>query len=228
MFKVLDPAADLLLGWRCPGCGGPAFQLCAACRCLVDEVVLRRAERDLPGYPVTWAAGGYDRLQRQLISSYKDRSALFLAGPLGRRLAVAARESAPPGSAVALVPVPSSQQAVRRRGLDAMALLARRAAGPLRARGTPAVVRPVLAHRRRVVDQSGLGRDERAANLNHSMLARFRCAEPVIVVDDVTTTGATLQEAARALTDAGNRVVGAAVLAATELHGPSRGGGVRC
>ena len=68
--------------------------------------------------------------------------------------------------------------------------------------------------RRRVdgADQEGLSRRERAANLAGSMQATFSPA-PVIVVDDVVTTGASLSETVRSLTAVGVAVLGAAVVA---------------
>ena len=57
----------------------------------------------------------------------------------------------------------------------------------------------------------------RAANLAGALAVRRPLdGLPVVVVDDVVTTGATLVEAARALRDGGARVLGAAVVAAVE------------
>ncbi len=81
-----------------------------------------------------------------------------------------------------------------------------------------------------MADQARLDRAERAANLRGAYAVRpgprpGSPAYPCVLVDDVITTGATLAESARALRSAGVRVVGAAVVAATELRlaaGPQR------
>jgi predicted amidophosphoribosyltransferase len=114
-----------------------------------------------------------------------------------------------------LVPVPSARPTVRARGHDPTARLASAAARRLG--GGVEVVR-VLRQARAVADQAGLGTAQRAANLSGALVADPRRAppgRPVVVVDDVLTTGATLVEATRALRSAGCLVVGAAVVAAT-------------
>ncbi|MBI2405325.1 ComF family protein [Candidatus Gottesmanbacteria bacterium] len=63
--------------------------------------------------------------------------------------------------------------------------------------------------------QSTLKRRERLMNLRGAFRARpdYRPAKTVLVVDDISTTGATLIEAARALKKAGARTVIGAVVA---------------
>jgi predicted amidophosphoribosyltransferase len=75
--------------------------------------------------------------------------------------------------------------------------------------------RRLLAPARAVADQAGLTTRERAANLAGALRATGVAGLPVVVVDDVMTTGATLVEAARALAAGGHPVAGAAVVAAT-------------
>jgi predicted amidophosphoribosyltransferase len=90
----------------------------------------------------------------------------------------------------------------------------------LREQGLVVAVTPVLRLGRGVADQAGLSAHQRAANLAGALRVPRRL-EPlvrgraVLVVDDVVTTGATLAEAARALSAAGGDVLAAAVVAAT-------------
>jgi predicted amidophosphoribosyltransferase len=101
--------------------------------------------------------------------------------------------------------------------------LAVRAAGQARASGWPDApprVQNVLRHVRRVRDQAELGAHERRQNLHGALAVRPRAAgdlagRRVVIMDDVVTTGATLAEAARALTCAGAHVVGACCLCVT-------------
>jgi predicted amidophosphoribosyltransferase len=117
-----------------------------------------------------------------------------------------------------LVPVPSARRAVAQRGHDAILRMARAAAAQLRREGRPARAAPLLRQVRRVHDQSGLTAPQRAANLAGALVVtRSRVPPvPVVVVDDLMTTGATIAAATHTLRRAGAWVLGAAVVAATE------------
>jgi predicted amidophosphoribosyltransferase len=123
---------------------------------------------------------------------------------------------------VSLVPVPSAARAVRERGFDATAALARTAARRLRPWYRAAMVQ-VLVQAAGVRDQSGLDARARRANLRDAFRLRGRLPDrPVILVDDLVTTGSSLTEAARVLDRAGAYVLGAATVAATERKAAGR------
>ena len=109
-----------------------------------------------------------------------------------------------------LVPVPSRKMATRRRGRDFISAHTAVLAKSHVVSGAP--TRPLLRHIRSVKDQSSLNAKERQSNLDGS-LECMKKAEwagiPVIIVDDVITTGATLREAGRALHAGGFTVIGA-------------------
>jgi predicted amidophosphoribosyltransferase len=102
-----------------------------------------------------------------------------------------------------LVPVPSSRKSQRRRGrsfvVDLVSQISQRT-------GIPMI--DCLQLSRKVLDQSGLHRDERATNLSGAFTLSSRVRGELILVDDVVTTGATLREAARAVNSQGFQAVG--------------------
>ncbi len=195
-----------LLAATCAGCGTPETLLCDPCR---RELRPSPVEVRTPRGRTVRAALTYQGVASRCIRRLKDEGETLLARPLGAALAAAVAESQR-GTDAAAVPVPTSRSAFRRRGYRVPDLLIRRAGlRPLRALSAASTRR----------DQRGLGVDGRARNVRGSLRARLRGeGAPVILIDDVVTTGATIDEAARVLERAGFDVVAAVALAATPLH----------
>ncbi|GAA4222026.1 putative amidophosphoribosyltransferase [Streptosporangium album] len=228
---------DLVLPPRCAGCDASGALVCARCTAELHGEPARRMPTPVPpGLPDCWSATGYTGAARRTIIAYKERGRTALAPSLAGALALTIA-TAVGDRPVVLVPVPSARSAVRRRGHDPVARLAELAAGCLRAAGWPVTVAGVLSQRRRVADQAGLSSLQRAANLsmafrvatgrNGSAVRSWSGMGPVVLVDDIITTGATLAEAARALGEAGVTVPFAVTVAATrrKREVPPRYGG---
>lgn len=226
---MLDALLDLILPRTCWGCLAPGRSLCPACRALLERSTPRLTRPDPcpAGLPPLACATTYDGAVRQLLVSHKDRGRLMLAGPLGQALGAAVLVHRPAlqglDGPLLLCPVPSSARAVRARGHDHAQRLANSAAHWLSARQVPARAVPLLRPARAVADQAGLSSTRRAANLHGALVARGVPGAPVVLVDDIATTGATLAEATRALEAGGHHVVGAAVVAATVRRHASPG-----
>ena len=198
--------AALLLAATCAGCDEPGSLLCDPCR---EALAPRRRDGVTPhGLPYR-AALAFEGVPARCIRRLKGEGATFLARPLGDALAAVLAPIVT--SATWVVPVPTTRRAFRRRGYRVPELLIRRShLEPQRVLSLGGTTR----------DQRALGAKDRVANMREAMRARGEGnGAEVVIVDDVVTTGATIDEAARALTAAGFRVVAAAVLAATPRHG---------
>jgi ComF family protein len=138
---------------------------------------------------------------------YEGRHALApaLAGLLLDRLAV---ESLPAGW---LLPVPLHPRRERQRGYNQSTLLARELSRCLKLGSPPGR----LARVRLTSAQVGLDRVRRRANVAGAFVWRGPDfdGEPVLLVDDVATTGATLNACAQALRQAGSGAVTGLVVA---------------
>lgn len=211
-MQLFSDLLDLVLARECAGCGVAAALLCPVCAGWLATGPLGLVEPDPRpvGFPLCVAGAPYLPPIRPILLAHKEHGRHSLVRPLGALLAEAVLGLRPADGTV-LVPVPSGRRAVRVRGHDHALRLAQQAGSRT---GRPVV--PLLRPARRVADQAGLSSRARAVNLTGAFRARsIPASRPVIVVDDVVTTGATLVEACRALRAAGVQVRGAAVLAAT-------------
>ena len=206
---------DLLLPRACAGCledlpppfSGP---LCGPCllglRALPDPL----PRRSLPSLDLGRAAFRYGGPLARLLHAFKYGGSRAAGRALGDWMAGAAGRQRALLRADALVPVPLHPSKLRRRGFNQAELLARRLCGPL---GAP--VLGALERRRATRPQWTYPRAERKLRL----LDAFRAREErlrgrrLLLIDDVCTSGGTLEGCARELRRAGAAWVGAFVLA---------------
>ncbi|WP_445158000.1 ComF family protein [Halomonas sp. E14] len=203
------------LSWNtpaCPGCAEPkppgSLEGRRCGRCLVQCPAYRRA----------WVPLRYEGDVARLMQRFK-----FHASPRAGAVLLELFLSGLPEPAVrhpqALMPVPLHSQRARERGFDQAEWLTRRLAHRL---GLPLC----QAQRRQATpSQRGLGRDERMRNLRQA----FHVEEPLplrlTLIDDVMTTGATLDALAEACRAAGATEVEVWAFARTPAPGVATTGG---
>jgi len=200
-----ERCGDALVDWR------PAHRLCPRCR------------RRPPLLESALSAGRYDGSLRQIVHAFKYQRRRVLATPLAAMMRAAGADLL--NRADGVVPVPlhpwrafhrgfnQADDLARRLGLPVVRALRRRAGGPPQA-SLPAAqrhgnVRNAFALR---LSQNDLG--GRFTNFVKRPPRSFSIRDrSLVLIDDVMTTGATLDACARQLLDAGARSVSGLTIA---------------
>jgi ComF family protein len=214
MHYLIDDFLDLLFPPRCVNCNRRGALLCAQC-CTTCRFVPPAANdeqhRRLGSPYLRSTAGAYifEGAIREGVHHLKYDLERRVALPLGDLLARYLH--AHPIAVDAIVPVPLHNERLRKRGFNQAELLARRLAQQTRL----PLLHTQLQRVRHTSQQADLNRAQRRDNVRDAFA--WQAADPppprLLVVDDVLTTGATIEAAAQALHRAGAREVHALALA---------------
>jgi ComF family protein len=194
---LCDACGDPLPAWRTISV---PLARCARCRRVRRHISRSRA------------IGAYDGALRAIVHALKYDGRRSLAGTLA--VLMRERGASVLDGADAVVPVPLHPSRRRERGFNQAADLARR---------LPLPVVPALRRIRATAAQAGLPAGRRHRNVRGAFAVTRRaaalCGKTVVLVDDVSTTGATLEACAWALRESGVADV-RALTAARVVSGP--------
>ena len=208
---------DLLLQAQCPLCQRTTTAtFCQDCQRQVQQCQFSSADWFQQEQLPVFAWGRYSGTLRRTIAAFKYEKKPHLARPLAHWLALAWLE-ATPTTTFTVVPIPMHPAKQQQRGFNQADLLAEHFCEhtrlPLQKQG--------LSRSRETTAQFQLSAGDREQNLSDafSLGAAFRkCppTTPVLLLDDIYTTGATARSAAQTLRRHGIRVQGLIVLARAE------------
>ena len=234
---MLSRAADLLWPRKCAAactraCDRPGRHVCSACLsglpfhaasgiCRIcgtaipsgtaASFVCECCAEKPPAYEFARSALRFSPPVDTLVEDFKYRHAIWLTEDLADFLEGAVRAGLAAAAIDVIVPVPLHPRRFRKRGYNQCALLARSLGGRLDRRVDEASLRRV----RDTPQQARLSAEERRRNLKGAFEARSPMlrGRTVLLVDDVATTGSTLDECAKTLSGAGAARVWCATVA---------------
>ena len=221
-MSILDLITSFLAPHTCVGCGTEGAVLCPACVALLPKIPTRcyrcnavtemhrtcRSCRRQSQLVYVWPATTYETAAKAAVHRLKYERARAAADCLA--LAMAMRLPSLPLSSWVIVHAPTVPARVRVRGYDQAQLVARALGRSLHFPVAAALVRQT---NQRQVGQSGVTRRKQMAGAFGVDQPSVVKNKDILLIDDVLTTGATLEAAAAALRQAGARRVAAAVFA---------------
>ncbi len=234
------PLFRKILDWIFPeGCGvckrpfkDKVFHICESCRAGLESQFINQPTCEICGHPTTagkcnlcfgtalyfkknYGAFKYDDVVREIIHKFKFYDRPEYARDMAYFMQLYLKNT-DMGEVDCLVPVPIPKVRLNNRGYNQTLLLAKELSAYLKV--------PMANLLERVGNskpQSRLSRKERIANLNNAIIpapgADFSSYKKVLLIDDIITTGTTLNECAKALAEMGIKEVHTATFAVTEL-----------
>lgn len=220
---MIEHILELIAPHQCLSCSQAGTLLCSACekemptapvacyRCLNNRADARICRRCASATPLAalYAATLYEGLAKELVQKIKFDRAAAAAEPMARLMAMTIQTQ--PGMIV--VPVPTASSRIRIRGYDQSARIAQKIARSLNLTYAPLLMRK---GQQRQVGSDKEMRQKQMQNTFEIRSSRPNEHKSILLVDDVITTGSTIEAAARVLRKHGFTDIRAAVFALAE------------
>lgn len=221
-MNLLERLIGLVAPHNCIVCGYEGSVLCGGClnselteavsRCYrchrvsSNQAVCRSCRSSVP-IPHVWIATDYGEIPKKLVHKLKFERAVAAAVPIAKKI----DETLPnlPEETI-ICHIPTADSRVRMRGYDQAAEIAKNLA---RIRGCSHKTLLIRTGKSR---QVGSSRTDRFRQLENAFAAKDLNAiksAKILLIDDITTTGSTIESAAKILKRAGARTIYAAVFA---------------
>lgn len=212
-IRYFEPIINLFSERNCPLCARPASQnFCIDCIRQVQGCQISQPwSQSQQGSPV-FAWGQYGGALKRAIAALKYESHPYLAQTLGQWMGQSWLQHDFPSNLL-VVPIPMHREKLQQRGFNQAELLAEGFCQITRF----SLERQALLRIRSTEAQFGLSAEQRAKNLAGAMqvspLWKGPQGRPILLLDDIYTTGATVNAATQALQQRSLKVYGVIALA---------------
>ena len=205
--EVFSSVIDFIFPPACPVCRG-AFNardiICPGCIEAITECSYSYIppERDLTHVDRISILLPYDSICRTLVHALKYHGMKSTGPVLGKLMAKKTlKDYSPPGNSC-IVPVPLHPFKLKERGYNQSESLA----GGFALFTGFEICNDLLSRTKHTGTQTALDQEQRALNVRNAFRysgEKSLCGRPVIIIDDVMTTGSTISECAKALKEGG-------------------------
>ena len=203
MLKSIHSLKELIYPNICISCGKTGVKICLNCsKCWLANPNKSKVEDNYLFFVTK-----YDETTSPIILAAKESGNREAVKLIARSIASSisfAILNLGIAQPVNLVTIPSQLSAIRRRGRDHINDLAQEVIIQLNQQNIDAICLPILKPIKKIKDQSDLNGLQRKENMSHAFIVKNSpiSQSAVILIDDLVTTGASIQEGVRALSEA--------------------------
>ena len=203
MLKSIHSLKDLIYPNICICCGKTGAIVCPNC----SEYWLANPKKSKVDGNILFFVTTYNEITSPVILAAKEAGNADSVELIARSIASSisfAILNLGISQPINLVTIPSQLSAIRRRGRDHIKDLVQEVITQLNEQNIDAIYLPILKPMKKSKDQSNLNGLERKENMSNAFIVKSSpiSQSAVILIDDLVTTGASIQEGVRALAEA--------------------------